>query len=158
MIDVKKWFEYREDGHLYWKFKKGRALKGNRFGVLDSCGYIRGRLNRINYLEHVLVWLYHYNEFPKTQLDHINKINIDNRIENLREVTASENGYNKGAYKNNKIGIKNLFWENGSKRWKIVIKKDKKVVVAKRYQCLGRALHQIEDLRICVHGDYVRHK
>lgn len=44
---------------------------------------------------HQAVWVWHNGRFPTMQLDHINGNRLDNRIENLREVTDSENKMNK---------------------------------------------------------------
>lgn len=35
-------------------------------------------------------------EWPKDQIDHINRIKDDDRWENLREATQSQNSYNRG--------------------------------------------------------------
>lgn len=62
---------------------------------------------------HRLVGL-HYIPNPdnKRCLDHINRDTKDNRVENLRWATDSENQQNKGVYKNNKsTGIKNISYD-----------------------------------------------
>jgi hypothetical protein len=46
--------------------------------------------------------------FPEKQIDHINFNGLDNRKENLREVTASQNCTNKNVQSNNKLGIKGI--------------------------------------------------
>ena len=43
---------------------------------------------------HKIVWAWHHGRFPTMQIDHINGNSFDNHIENLREVSASENKMN----------------------------------------------------------------
>jgi hypothetical protein len=47
------------------------------------------------------------------QLDHINGNRADNRVENLRWCSSSQNQCNKGKYKNNKSGFKGVHNNNG---------------------------------------------
>ena len=67
-------------------------------GVIKDNGYVyvwiffRGERFRIR--KHRLVFFLVYRRFPK-EIDHLNGIKTDNRIENLREVSHSENETNK---------------------------------------------------------------
>ena len=42
---------------------------------------------------------------------------VHNRLENLREVTRSENQYNKGMCKSNTSGFRGVSWHKHSKSW-----------------------------------------
>ena len=97
-----------EDGKVYnQKYK--RYLKPS----CNNCGYLNVILSKDgkkkNHKIHRLVGL-HYIPNPDNKIcvDHINRDRTDNRLENLRWATHSENTQNTGVYKNNKLGIKNI--------------------------------------------------
>lgn len=64
---------------------------GKVAGTSDRFGYTRVWTMGRNHSAHRLAWLYVYGTHPKGEIDHINGIRNDNRIENLREVTRSTN-------------------------------------------------------------------
>ena len=55
-------------------------------------------------------------------IDHINQNKLDNRRENLRIVTKSQNGFNRGIPSNNKSGIKGVYWDKFTSKWRAEIK------------------------------------
>lgn len=57
-------------------------------------GYRRIYVEGKPFSAHRLAWLYVYGEWPKYEIDHINGIRDDNRIENLRDVSTSVNQQN----------------------------------------------------------------
>ena len=65
-----------------------RETKGKKAGSFATKGYRVVVINKKTYKEHRLVWLYHYGHMPKDQIDHINRIRDDNRIENLEYYTS----------------------------------------------------------------------
>lgn len=63
---------------------------------------------------HQAVWLYHHGYVP-AMLDHINGDPQDNRIENLRECTNSQNQFNSARKVNNKSGYKGVVFHAKAK-------------------------------------------
>lgn len=74
-----------------------------------------------------LKFLHHYilPKINEKDIDHINKNKLDNRKENLRYATRSENMFNVGIRKNNTSGFNGVFYFKFGKRikrWKAQLK------------------------------------
>jgi hypothetical protein len=69
---------------------KANAIAG---GLVSK--YWRIRLEKRLIAAHRIAWLITYGEWPKDDIDHINGDPLDNRIENLRACTRSQNCQNK---------------------------------------------------------------
>lgn len=106
------------DGSLVWKKTVGRLATKNRIaGTLSDSGYLTICVCGKIYKLHRLIFFYHYGYFPKI-VDHIDGDKINNRIENLREATISENAWNSKIRVTNKSGIKGISWDKKSNKWR----------------------------------------
>ena len=113
---LKEHFEYR-DGHLWWAKPTAKRVRvGQQFGSCYNTGYMVGGLKGKIYLEHRLIWLYHYGVWPKGHIDHINGARDDNRIENLRESTRQQNMFNRKSF-GKTSGYKGVSWSKAGKKW-----------------------------------------
>ena len=113
---IKKWFTFDVSlGRMVWS--RGRK-KGTVAGCINSRGYRAiAVFNRI-YLEHRLVWLYHFGEWPAELLDHKDGDKLNNQISNLRAASFIQNGQNSKGRQNTRSGIKGVSWFNETKKWR----------------------------------------
>lgn len=116
---LKELLSYNKDtGVFTWiKTKPHMArLIGKNAGTMRKDGYYRAYIDNKRYYLHRLAWLYVYGEFPKT-IDHINQNKSDNRIENLRNVTQTENMRNRKKSSNNTSGVTGVSYDNKRKKF-----------------------------------------
>lgn len=85
-------FRYDEEtGFLWWK-KTGMGRQISKpVGCMDHLGYKRVMVDYKMYLTHRIIWLLNYGEWPKDQIDHIDRDPSNNRLNNLRDVSRSIN-------------------------------------------------------------------
>lgn len=72
--------------------------------------------------------------------DHINRNKLDNRKANLRSVTGSQNGINRGLNKNNTSGYKGVYWRKDVGRWAARLKVNYKNIYLGNYNKLNDAI------------------
>ena len=106
-----------ETGLFRWKSKAVRnGAHGGRAGNTRPKGYVCIRIDGRLYMAHRLAWLYVHGMMPTQQIDHINQIKSDNRIDNLREASPSQNGQNRSKpRRDNKAGF--LGVQRKGNRW-----------------------------------------
>jgi len=109
------------DGALVWKESYRSRKKGRHIGTPHNKGYRAANFNGRRCLLHTLVFAYHYGYFPK-MLDHIDGDRLNNRIENLRECTHKENGYNSKTRSNNTSGHKGVSLQRSVNKWTVRLK------------------------------------
>jgi hypothetical protein len=113
-------------GTFYWRYDESRTPFNNRYvglpaGTPDAHGYLVIRVGGSLYKAHRLVWLYTHGEWPDGEVDHINRVRHDNRIENLRVLSRRHNSINMSLRKNNKSGVPGVYWNGAQNRWQVTI-------------------------------------
>ena len=94
-------------------------------GRITTNGYVQIVVDGKQYMAHRLAWLYIHGEWPRQQVDHINGCKTDNKIENLRDVSQSENLLNQKKSRNGKLlGVS---WHKVTKKWSARLQINKKL-------------------------------
>ena len=122
--EIKQIFDYEAStGKLIWKSCAGKErsnkqrLLGKEAGSIARNGYKRILIGRKQYLAHRIVWNWCKGKWPENEIDHINRNRLDNRIENLRDVSRTVNGRNLSLNSRNKSGLSGVRWTPQRNRW-----------------------------------------
>lgn len=94
------------------------GYKPKRVGSVLRVGYEYVFFQGRNITTQRLVWAYHFGDPGDMDVDHIDQNRLNNRIENLRLVTRSENMQNTtAAQSNSSSGIKGIFYDRSRRKW-----------------------------------------
>ena len=114
-----------ETGIFSWKVRRQGASHNVPAGYFErSDGYWRIKVDGVLYSAHRLAFLIQVGEWPTCEVDHINGNRVDNRWDNLRLATSSQNKHNGKIHRDNKAGLKGIHARRGG--WRATIKHDGK--------------------------------
>lgn len=149
-------FEYR-DGALYWAKPRKGAKVGTEAGAVSHYGYRIIGYNGKSLRRARIVWEMHNGPIPSGyEVDHINGDRLDDRIENLRLATSSQNTWNQRLRTDNTSGFKGIRWEESRGRWRVYCAVNGKRV--NRYtHTLDEAVTLMKRLRPELHGEFANH-
>lgn len=110
---------------LSWKTNRysGKNLRVCRYKAGDPAGYINDngywivRLDKQDYSVHRIIMVLHGNVVDGMVIDHINNDRADNRIENLRIVSNTDNNLNATIRKDNTSGVSGVHFNPKSRVW-----------------------------------------
>lgn len=122
----------KDSGILRWKqrplemFKSANAGRtwNTRFSGAEALccpngnGYFHGRILGIGFLAHKVAWAIHYGQWPSFEIDHINGKRTDNSIQNLRDVSSSQNRRNSAFRSDNTSGFCGVYWDKDLQKWR----------------------------------------
>ncbi len=112
-------------GLFTWLLSTGnRAPVGAVAGSVGK-GYVDIRIDQRLYKAHRLAWLYMTGEWPEQQIDHRDLNRANNRWDNLRVATNSQNHANTRAQSNNRSGFKGVSWSKAANKWMAQIVRDR---------------------------------
>lgn len=124
---LKELLNYDSKTGIFTRKSSGKGIRKNSVaGSKRPDGYVITSIKGKMCFAHRLAWLYVYGYMPEHEIDHINRITDDNRIENLREVSHQCNMRNTGNRKDNTSGVKGIVWAKHANKWHVQIKVNRK--------------------------------
>jgi hypothetical protein len=80
-------------GHMHWRISISKRARGQAAGC-ESRGRWLIRIDGNNYFRSRLVWLHVHGVWPDAEIDHIDGDRLNDRLENLRDVSRTVNQQN----------------------------------------------------------------
>lgn len=113
-------------GVFKWRKPRAGIRVGERAGSITYGSYskiyrrisVAGR----QYMEHRLAWFYTHRRWPSQLIDHKNGDGLDNRINNLRDVSPVENSANA------RLPVKTKGWDRHGGKYRARIRKDNREI------------------------------
>jgi len=113
-----------ETGKLFWrdcdemqKHWRTRYAGKEALSATNKRGYLHGGLSNKTLLAHRVAFALFYGKWPDMEIDHINGVPVDNRIENLRPASPQQNRKNTGMRSDNTSGVCGVHWSKRDRKW-----------------------------------------
>lgn len=105
-------------GEFTWKIAPSRKIRiGQRAGCKDGHGYLLIGLYGEHYLAHRLAWFYTYKVWPNNKVDHKDGDGLNNRGDNLRDVSDKVNSENRRKRTPRTSKYLGVSFVRGRERW-----------------------------------------
>lgn len=143
---------------LRWIKKICSASKiniGNPAGSFNNrTNYYQTKFDGKYYYNHRIIFFLH-NGYCPSCIDHIDGDRTNNKIDNLREATRSQNNWNR-KFVNNTSGHKGICLHSTGKYWHVRIKKNNKCVISKIFPIskFQAACNYADEQRQILHGEF----
>jgi hypothetical protein len=152
---LRQLFRYEpETGKLFWRDSGAEA-----FPRAHPRGYYEGKLpgRRETWKSHRVIWALQTGAWPSQAIDHIDGNPSNNRWDNLREATLSQNQHNQRLSVANTSGIKGVSWHKTYKKWVASIRANGRKVHLGYFREKEVAAEVVRSARAELHGEYARH-
>jgi len=152
-------------GILTWKMQPATSRANIGFnnkcggkvaGTVGTHGYVMIGISKIYYLAHRIIWKMKTGNDPADQIDHKDTDRGNNRWVNLRETENGPNIHNSRRRKDNKSGIKGVFWDDYHQAWVAAIGIDGKQTRLGRFKDIQQASEARRIASEKMHGQFSR--
>lgn len=146
-----------ETGVFVRRKQAGASRAGSIAGAPNTSGYIYISVDSTSYRAHRLAWFYVYGVWPNSDLDHINRVRSDNRLDNLRAASRAQNLLNVPNKYPNSLGVKGVRWFTRTRRWQARVKHNGIQYNLGYFRNFGEAVARVRAKREELHGEFANH-
>lgn len=156
---LQQFFRYdAHTGNIYWlRSTSNRVRTGDIAGKINSCGYVSILLHKRRLLAHRIAWILFYDKDPPRFIDHRDTNRANNRIENIREASQSQNMGNARRSLRNSSGIKGVSYDLKRKKYVAYIRIARKLKHLGRFDTLAQAARARQHAATNAWGLFARH-
>lgn len=113
--------------------------------------YAGGKGKKTEYMHRLIMFA------PKgVDVDHISLDKLDNRRENLRLASRSQNCFNRDKQSTNRSGFKGVSWDKSKKKWRVAISAFNKQYHIGRFDSIEDAVAAHQEAVKKHHGEFAR--
>lgn len=148
-------------GRFYW-IKVPKRVNNHRVcyvgkeaGVIHHAGYVKLTLMSRPVVAHRLAWALFVGD-PPAEIDHINGVRNDNRLENLRAATRAQNMHNAKVKSCSASGQKNVQWDAQAGKWRVRVRVDGKRHHIGRFADFEQAAEAARAFMLGQHKEFAR--
>lgn len=159
--ELREYLDYDpETGVLRWKKVHGKSkvgqVAGSRAWSTRGSYYWKISFKRQTVWAHRAAFAFIHGRWPHPCCDHVDGNGLNNRADNLRECSLSQNQHNKGASRTNSTGVKGV--SRGSKGGYEAHVSAFGRKHRKYFRRLEDAAAYVKQLREQLHGEFARHE
>lgn len=164
-----------ETGKLFWLQRSSEMFKGEvqtpehcadrwnsrcagqeALSSITARGYRAGKIFGRMFYAHRVIWAMQTGEWPSALIDHKDTDRSNNRWDNLRQATPSQNQHNKRLTSANSSGIKGVSRHKRSGKWQANISLHGKQKHLGVFDSIEQAEHRVNAARCALHLEYGR--
>jgi len=150
---VRELLEYNEEtGDIIWRIRVTSTVPAGAIAGGLNNGYISISIDNISYYAHHIAWFLKTGKPPSGRIDHRNGKKNDNRWNNLREATHSQNKMNMPERCDNRSGFKGV--TVSGKKFKAQICADGVIYYLGRFDTPEQASDAYKKKSLEIHGDF----
>jgi hypothetical protein len=152
---LKELVRYEPDtGHFVSLGNSSRRKAGLIMGSPRPDGYLSLGVDKRTYLGHRLAFFYMTGRWPTREIDHIDRDRMNNRWDNLREATGTQNQANRGMQSNNTSGYRGVSWDKSRQKWAVRTQYKGSVKTLGRHDTPEEAARAYDAFLLATKGDY----